>query len=168
MTVSLSGCFDSAPDKVELSNIRPAHVVPKSSPTSFVSTFEQMCLQPLNSGSAFEPTLRNASYVPTRRANAHGYRAYIVDDRRPAVLIRERNDHRACAVMAIARTGQTQRVVNAVPRLFPNAKVASPSLVEGAENVWVEEGVRKRVIFTSRDQSTTRRAQYRLAVIETK
>lgn len=168
MTATVSACFGNSPDAVELSNIRESNIVPKSSPTSFVSTFEKMCLGPINSKSGFETTLRNASYVPTRPRNARGFRTYLVDDRRPAVVTQEQTTHRACAVLAVARTGQTQRVRNAVPRLFPNAKAASPSKVKGAEQVWIEPDAPERLIYTSRDKKIPSGASYRLAIIEMK
>ncbi|MCL3881220.1 hypothetical protein [Marivita sp. GX14005] len=166
MTLALTGCLDTSPDAVELSNIRPWNVIPRSSPTAFVKTFDRLCVKPLVAKQPFETTLRNASYVPTGKRDRRGFRTFVVDDRRPAVLVQERRASRGCGVIAVARTGQTQRVRNAIPQLFPNARPANPSLVAGAEQVWVETSP-TRVIFTSRDASIPSGANYRLAVIET-
>lgn len=166
--LALSGCLDNSPDAVELSNMRPWYKIPLSSPTAFVGSFARYCVAPLDSGEPFDSVLRKASFVPVSKESRTGSRIYLVDDTRPAVLVNDKPGARSCGVVAMARAGQTQRVADAVPRLFPDARPADPALVPGAERVWVETGARTRVIFTSRDANKPRWSEYRLAVTETR
>ena len=133
--LTLTGCVDNSADAVELSNMRPWKKVPLASPAAFTGSFARYCAAPLESGESFATVLRQASFVPVSKESGSGSRVWLMDDTRPAVLVNEGPKGRSCGVVALARSGQTQRVEAAIPRLFPEARAADPALAPGAERV---------------------------------
>lgn len=165
--MALSGCLASTADEVELSNMRLWNAIPKSTANQFVTAFADLCAAPIKSGAAFEATLRAADYVPTGRPDARGTQVFLVDDRRPAIMVRDTTGVRACGVAARARTGQRQRVNDDISTIFPGAREVPADRVEGAEQVWLDTRAPGRVIFTSRDTGGLTGGGYRLSVIDT-
>ncbi len=115
-------------DTAELRNMWRANLVPKSSPALMVSAFDRFCAQ----GPRDDATLRAAGYVPLPERSP-GARAYVIDDRRPAVAVSER----MCVVQAESRTGQTARFQNYVTATYPGARPIDPApLGRNIEQAW--------------------------------
>ncbi|MEM8774818.1 MAG: hypothetical protein AAGF53_07270 [Pseudomonadota bacterium] len=144
--VLLLGCTGSADsDALELFNTFDGNVVPKSSPTAFVSAFDTFCVKGPESVEGVDKALREVSYVPTRTAN--GTLLYVVDDSRPAIAISEQS----CSVRALSRTGQTDRVKNYMAENFPEAKQLTPAAFgKDVEQVWEVGAPRPGAIVTTR------------------
>lgn len=117
-----------SPDTAELRNMWRSNLVPKSSPALMVSAFDRFCAQ----GPRDDATLRAAGYVPLPN-RAPGARAYVIDDRRPAVAVSDR----MCVVQAESRTGQTARFQNYVTATYPGARPIDPApLGKSIEQAW--------------------------------
>lgn len=131
--VVLTACSGAVTsDQAELSNIAPWHMVPKSSPAQLVSAFDTHCVNGPTSLSEADKTLRKAGYV-SLPARQRGVRAYMVDDKRPAVA----RSARMCMVQAEARTGQTDRVNRYVKRKLRGAQPIDPApLGRSIEQAW--------------------------------
>lgn len=135
MLLALPACL-STPAEHELANAAFRNVVPKSSPAALVATFRRFCGEdrPVVETAAM---LRAGDYVETE-SGRDAMRRFVVDDRRPAVLLEERAAHRSCGVGAASRTGQAERVARFVPTEFPDAVPADPATFgEGIERAWV-------------------------------
>lgn len=145
-TACFIGCTKAAsPDALELFNTFDGNVVPKSSATAFVSAFDTFCVNAPDSIDDVDKALRDVSYVPTSTRN--GTRLYIVDDSRPAIAISERS----CAVRALSRTGQTDRVKRYMAETFPDAKPLTPAAFgKDVEQVWKVGEPRPGAIVTTR------------------
>ena len=167
-----SGCTlpDASPEEIELANMRPSNVIPKSSPGQFVSAFEQFCTDLLDRPDRRDTVLRAADYVPTTGRPRNGARLYVVDDRRPAVAVIADPRSIGCAVMAEPRTGQTDEVRRWVAREFPAATARTSSEVDigrTGEDAWTfpTGNGRTGLIFTMRDGPFEPDPRYILSVV---
>lgn len=148
LTVLVAGCVgpDLGPDAAELANIREDHIVPKSSASAFVKAFDKFCVTGPAAPAAKEALLRDAGYVPLR-APMNGARAFVSDDRRPAVAFSDRS----CMVYARSRTGQTNRVNRYVRDTFPRAVALDPAAAgRSFEQVWQVSDNPAALVGTSR------------------
>ncbi|WP_323035495.1 hypothetical protein [Pararhodobacter sp.] len=107
-------------EQYEYANLRPSNIVPKSSPAALVTAFERFCLDGGRDVSLVSQRLRRADYVAAPRDADSEVMAFVVDDRRPMVLLSR--DGRYCAVAAESRTGQTARITAMLARRFPGAR----------------------------------------------
>ena len=157
LSVPLSGCMaDLSADDYELRNMNPDNIVPKSSPKAFVAAFESFCLEPQSRASA-RAKLRASDYVPAPR-KLGAMEVWVVDDRRPAVLLNDTD----CAVLAESRTGQTGRVNALVGDRFPEATPVTDSRFE---SLWQVDGAdRRTLIFTRRIQPNQPQSQFMLGI----
>ncbi len=120
-------------DQAELRNIRPSNRIPKSSPAQFIKAFDQFCISGPRDRQRRETLLRDANYVPTKRWRAGEPQVFLVDDRRPAIVLSET----ICSARALSRTGQTERVRDFVKAEFPNARALRPApFGKDVEQVW--------------------------------
>lgn len=120
------------PDQAELSNIKRSHLVPKSSPAQMIKAFDRFCVDGPSDLAQADAQLRAASYVPMP-ARDRGVRAYVVDDKRPAVA----RSARMCMVQVKARTGQTDKVQRYMRKTFVEAQPIDPApLGRGIEQAW--------------------------------
>jgi hypothetical protein len=115
------------PEVLELANMRFSNVVPKSSPAALVQTFERFCLGPQRSVAEVKAALRAADFVEVPSVQPNGVTSFVVDDRRPMVLLGD--DGQLCAVGAQSRTGQTARIQSMINRRFPQAQALNPATV---------------------------------------
>lgn len=159
--LALTGCSDAAQpqaDRLELATIPHWKEVPKSSPSQFVRTFERFCANRSAGMAAMDATLRKAGYVPKVAASARRPAIYVVDDRRPAVVVGER----ICGVRAVSRTGQTERMNRYVAAAFPEARpVGTQGFSTDVEQVWQIEG---GMIATTRNDWVGNRSAYTVAL----
>lgn len=141
-----------SPDEYELRNMKPANIVPKSSPKALVAAFERFCL---DAGSRAETraALRAGDYVPVPD-KVGAMQVWLVDDQRPAVLLNDTD----CVVMAQSRTGQTERVKRMVASRFPQAMPVTGSRFE---NLWSEG---RSLIFTRRVTPDAAPSQFMLGI----
>lgn len=148
----LSACTSNVPaDSYELANIEAGNIIPKSSPTAFVTAFETFCLPGVDDPAALPGHLRAADYVEFPEQGERPFRMFVVDDRRPAVAIAVTADGVFCGVTAESRTGQTTRVQASVAENFPAAMPVDPATVSRkAEQVWSVGGASPMTIFTLR------------------
>ncbi|MDP4033006.1 MAG: hypothetical protein Q8P60_09200 [Pseudorhodobacter sp.] len=138
-----------APEVYELANMRPGNVVPKSSPTALVGAFTKYCLNGSHDPANVATRLRSVDYVVVPQVGATGISAYVVDDRRPMVMVS--NDGRTCAVGAKSRTGQTARIQNMIAQRFPAATAIDPAHVSpNTELALQAPGADGGVIFLQR------------------
>lgn len=146
-----------APELFELANIRPSNVVPKSSPSTLVKTFESFCLDGSHDPARVAARLRSASFVEVPKelpgwpslAQQTNVTAFVVDDTRPMVMISA--DGRTCAVAAESRTGQTARIQEMISERFPSAQpLESQTLSPGMEIAVSVTGAAAGVIFVKR------------------
>lgn len=157
----LAACTtDATPDRLEIANMYPWNVVPKSSPSALVRSFERFCLDGPGSAAALDAPLRRAGYVPLP-AQAGRPRTYLVDDRRPDVLVSDSG----CMVAAESRTGQTERARRAVAERFPAARPVAPQRVgRNVEDAWLLPAPDGRVVFTLRQIEGSARSRYGLGM----
>ncbi|WP_299968269.1 hypothetical protein [uncultured Roseobacter sp.] len=130
----LAGCAGQnvSADRAELENMWRGFLAPKSTPKQMVTAFDDFCI----SGPRDEAGLRAAGYVPLPQRVA-GARAWVVDDRRPAVALSDR----MCVVHAKARTGQTAAFAGYVAETFPTAVATDPApFGKDIEAVWQVPG----------------------------
>lgn len=133
-------------DQAELANIAQFHMVPKSSPRQLVSAFDRYCARGPVGVVAADAQLRKAGYVPLP-VRHKGTKAYVVDDRRPAVA----RSARMCMVQAKARTGQTDRFQRYMKKNFPKAVAVDPApLGRGIDRAWNVPGNPGFLIATQR------------------
>lgn len=131
----LAACSSSAlgPDRAELANLSKWNAVPKSTPSAFVQTFDQVCVKTAPSLADLDASLRQANYVPADKSAASGTVLYLVDDRRPAIAVSDT----MCLAQALSRTGQAERVREYVAQNFPNAQQMNPkSFKTEIEHAW--------------------------------
>ncbi|MBZ0123214.1 MAG: hypothetical protein K8F31_04950, partial [Roseovarius sp.] len=143
----LAACSNAAPppDRLELATIPRWREVPKSTPAQLVGAFDRFCTDRTPGMAAQDARLRAAGYIPKVRASAGRPALYVVDDRRPAVAVSDR----ICAVRAVARTGQRERVDRYVAATFPAARpLARDGLSRDVEQAWTIEG---GIIATTRN-----------------
>ncbi|MGA1684583.1 MAG: hypothetical protein ACO38S_08740 [Gemmobacter sp.] len=162
----LAGCAPGAgqgPEAIELANIAEPNIVPKSSPAQFARAFERFCLD--TPAEARAETLRAADYVPFAPVRASSrVRTFVVDDRRPAVMLAGEGD---CAVAAEARTGQSARVARLVAARFPAARPVEPArLGPNVEAAWLSRSGGP-VILTLRQLRPGHPSRYTLALVQT-
>lgn len=133
----LAGCAGGGaggPEGFELANIAESNIVPKSSPAQFVGAFARFCL---DTAEADRPAaLRGADYVPFAPVRAASrVRTFVVDDRRPAVMLWGGGN---CAVAAEARTGQSARTARLIAERFPAARPVDPARIgPSIEAAWL-------------------------------
>ena len=136
----LAACSASpaySPDAYELGNLDPANQIPKSSPAQLADTFKRVCLDGPADFVAAEAALRGAGFVPYPTRG--DYVTFVSDDRRPAILISRRGE--GCAVAALSRTGQAERLSALVAQSFPDAVTLDPtSLGRDLERAWKVKG----------------------------
>lgn len=147
--LALGGCASAAgtPERLELANMNPGNVVPKSSPAQLVAAFERFCLD--TDAAAAPAALRRSDYVEVPRRTGGMVRSFVVDDRRPAVMLSDAG--RACAVAAASRTGQTERLRGMITRRFPGATPVDPARIGAqTEQAWVVPGARGGIVFVQR------------------
>ncbi|MBW4709686.1 hypothetical protein KX928_18010 [Roseobacter sp. YSTF-M11] len=143
-----------SPDTAELRNMWRANLVPKSSPAVMVSAFDRFCAI----GPRDDATLRAAGYVPLPQ-EVPGARAYVIDDRRPAVAVSDS----MCVVQAESRTGQTARFRNYIAATYPDARPVDPEpLGRNIEQAWSVASDPPTLIATERTESF---GWYRYALI---
>ena len=138
-------------EEFEVANMRATNFVPKSSPGSFVSTFERHCLDRLTDPGTIERSLLAADYVRAPSRWTGGREIYVVDDLRPSVMINRSAEGIFCAVMASSRTGQTARARRMVASRFPEAVPLAPA--HGMEAAW-RVGPRGRTLVFLERQGT--------------
>ena len=129
-------------DTLELATMRDSNIIPKSSPGQLRRVFDRFCVKGTGNPDALDTQLRAASYVPMRRgqtAAARTSRLYVVDDRRPAVIVSDR----ICGVRAISRTGQTEEINSYITNAFPKARpMATDRLNRDVEQAWqIDDGI---------------------------
>ena len=119
-----------SPDAAEFANAWRSNLVPKSSPSALIGAFDRFCVsRPSN----VDATLRRAGYVPVPGSKRGDARAYIVDDRRPAVAVGDQ----ICMVEAKSRTGQTDRMQGYMRERFPDTRPLSvKSFGMNIEQAW--------------------------------
>ena len=134
----LSACAGPwSAEEFEVANMRPSNLVPKSSPASFAGTFERHCLDRLDAPETIGPSLLAADYILAPGARRAGHELYVVDDRRPSVMVAPTPAGTFCGVIVSSRTGQTARARGLVARRFPGASPLDASALEpGTEAAW--------------------------------
>jgi hypothetical protein len=159
----LAACSDipfDAPSRIELANIKPANVVPKSSPEQLIDAFDDVCFA--DSVSDAEAKLRAAGYVPATRVASSTMTLYYVDDERPAVGLRAAVGGFDCAVHAETRTGQTNAVDDYVARKFPKAELRDNP---HTERYWLAPYTKGGILFTSREGRPWRPETYIVGIL---
>lgn len=140
-------------DFYELTNIRTRNVLPASPPAAFVDTFRTYCAETFMEAGNDEniaTALRAANYVEGQ-GGLKGIRAFVVDDRRPAVMFKRVQGGLFCGVSAKARTGQTAHVQRYIQEAFPQARrVDAHSISASAEDVWLIAQHPLTLIYTQR------------------
>lgn len=127
LAAGLSACGGPwSAEEFEIANMRSSNFVPKSSPGSLVATFERHCLDRLAEPMTIGPSLLAADYVRVPPSMARGGELYVVDDRRPSVMVERTPGRTSCAVAVSSRTGQTARARRMVERRFPGAVPLPP------------------------------------------
>ncbi|GFE48831.1 hypothetical protein So717_05840 [Roseobacter cerasinus] len=156
MLLTLSACTAQgvSSDTAELRNMWRSNLVPKSTPYQMVRTFDRVC----TNGPRDDATLRSAGYVPLTE-RAPGARAYVIDNRYPAVAVSDR----MCLVLAESRTGQTANFNDYVAKTFPRARAIDPKpLGRDIEQAWQVPTTPPAIIATERTVSV---GWYRYALI---
>jgi hypothetical protein len=139
----------STPELIELSNIKPANIVPKSSPAQLVSAFRRFCLA--NNLAEAEQALRKTDYIRKPRRGRTGVASYVVDSRSPAVMLSGTAERFSCVVLSEARTGQTARIEDFVAARFPKAVKTDPARVgPRTERAWLAAGNTGGIVYTRR------------------
>lgn len=122
---------EPGPETIELRAMPPALAVPATAPAALVASFESLCLDGPRAPDALAQRLRATDYVEAPQRGAGGMRSFVVEDRRPMVMLSA--DGTACAVAARARSGQRARIDAMMARRFPDAPAVT---VAGAEIAW--------------------------------
>lgn len=149
----------TVPDRYELANIAEGNVIPQSTPASMMRVFRDICVAGVgDTPEATTARLRSAGYVEVPGRSA-GMRSFVVDDRRPLVMLSRDAGHSDCSVSAQSRTGQTQAVADMIARDFPSAR---PVDIPGSEQAWALGG--GRTIYTIRERAAVPPAYYILAI----
>ena len=152
------------PEIYELANIRPCYVVPKSSPATLVATFEKYCLDGSHDPARVAGALRAADFVAVPRAEQATVTSFVVDESRPLVMLSD--DGRACAVGAVARTGQFARIQSMIASRFPGAQPLDRSTAGVETELAVQvTGSNAGVIFVSRLAPTISNSRLILGIL---
>ena len=148
----LSACAGPrSAEEFEVANMHPANFVPKSSPASFVGTFERHCLDRMDAPKTIGPSLLAADYVRAPPRFTGGREIFVVDDRRPSVMLASTPTGTFCGVLASSRTGQTARARRLVAARFPEAvPVEAPALAPGMEAAWRVGSDGRTLVFLRR------------------
>ena len=159
----LAGCTPSppiTPESFELANIDPDNIVPKSSPAALVRAFSDFCVDQIGNLGALPDLLRSRDYVAVPKLRANGqFLFFVVDDKRPMVMLSEGAQSSTCAVAAESRTGQTNRVLSFVATEFPEARPIDPARIgPTAEAAWFI-GETTTIIFILREGTQSAPAQ---------
>ena len=167
LVLALAGCAGGLGDpatRAELGNIRLSNVVPKSSPKSMIAAFERYCLDTGGDAARAGAALRASDYVEVPERGSDGLRSWVVDDRRPAVMVGHGVQSGACAVAVSPRTGQTEAVQRLVADRLGGARGLSPDRVgRGVEQAWATaDGA---VVFTRRGRLPDTEPYYMLGVL---
>ncbi|WP_323042093.1 hypothetical protein [Gemmobacter sp.] len=130
--MTLGGCVAPGPEGLELANIRPSNIVPKTSPARLATMFADICLDGPADADTAAARLRAMDYVEVPARHPRAIRSFVVDDSRPAVMLGA--DGRSCALAAQSRTGQTERLRSLIAGRYPQATAFSAA---GIEQGWV-------------------------------
>jgi hypothetical protein len=167
----LAACTPSppiSPEFFELANIDPDNIVPKSSPTVLVRAFSDFCVDQIDTLGGVPALLRARDYVAVPEIRPNGARLYVVDDRRPMVMLSDGAESRTCAVAAESRTGQTSRVLSFVATEFPEARPIDPAGIgPTAEAAWFL-GEKSTIIFILREGAPSSPAQIVVGLTRTR
>jgi hypothetical protein len=162
---ALAGCStvvgDGGPAEVELANIRPSNIIPKTKPSQLISTFERVCMAKTIEAARAE--LRDLDYVKARpsRGNA-AVESYYSDNRRPAVGMQPAAGGFDCVMTVEARTGQTNAVDDYVAGTFPVRQAQSR---DGFERFWLAPGANGGILFTQRKGRPLRPERFTFGVM---
>ena len=138
----------AGPGAIELANIRPWNIVPKSSPRQLITAFRRYCLA--DTQTQARAALRSSDYVKTRNRGG-GIETYVVDDRKPAVMLTRNAGGSGCAVVAAARTGQNNRFADFVVAEFPKVVPVDPRRISArTENAWLAAGPSGGILYVQR------------------
>jgi len=152
--VAMSSCGPATPVEptvFELANINPANIVPKTSPAALVRAFDAFCVDRIDAPDSIPKALIAADYVAVPGAGGARPAVFVVDDRRPLVMLTRGPATDGCAVAAEPRTGQSQRVQTYVATRFPDAVQVDPARVgPTAEAAWYLRD-RQATIFVLRE-----------------
>ncbi|MEM9138443.1 MAG: hypothetical protein AAGB15_01310 [Pseudomonadota bacterium] len=134
----------------ELASIRQSNLVPKSNARTVVRAFNNHCLGNLGQPAVIPGRLRDVAYVEAETQEK--MRVFVVDDRRPLVMFRERENGLHCVTAARARTGQADRIDGFVASTYPKAKAMRPADLDvDAERVWAIANNPLTMIYTKRE-----------------
>lgn len=149
LALAACGSGPESAEEVELSNIRPGNIIPRSSPKQLVDTFKRVCMAP--SLAAAQEALRGLDYAKARSRGAA--ETYFVDNNRPAVALQPSAGGFDCLVQAQARTGQASAVEDFMAKTFPQA---TPRSQDGFERFWITPYANGGNIFTQRSGTRPR------------
>ena len=157
LLAACDGAGGQAPDAYELGNLNPLNAVPKSSPSRLVATFAKACLDGPQTAVGAEAALRDDGFVPLPQRR-NGVTVFVSDDLRPAVMVTPAAQ--SCAVVAEARTGQTDAIRDMVARRFPGAApISAPG--KGLEQAWKTP---QGIVFLRRSGSPKYRSRLMLGI----
>lgn len=143
-------------DRLELATIPRWKEVPRSTPATFVRTFNSFCVEGPGDMQARDAVLRSSGYVPKTRPKPGAARAWVVDDLRPAIV----SGGRICGARARARTGQTDAVQGYIAETFPQARALDTGQFgPEVEQAWQVEG---GVLATTRSDWVGNASSYTL------
>lgn len=151
---AISSCGPATPVDptiFELANIHPANIVPKTSPAALIKAFDEFCVERIDAPDTIPAALIAVDYVAVPGPGGGRPDVFVVDDRRPLVMLMPGPDTDGCAVAAEPRTGQSQRVRTYMATRFPEAVPVDPARVgPTAEAAWHLRD-RQAVIFVLRE-----------------
>lgn len=157
MTLCACDTDGVSPDAAELANIGNRNVVPKSTPAAFVSAFNQFCVTGERDVQSREMRLRRAGYVSAISRPDNGIELFLVDDRRPAVVLSDT----MCLVQAVSRTGQTERARRYIADTFPDARrLDTDQFEKEVEDAW--RVASDAIVTTLRTKEPTPTSRYAL------
>lgn len=162
---ALAGCStgvgNASSDEIELANIAPAYIVPKSTPKQLVGTFEQVCMAGTLEDARL--ALRALDYAMARASKSgEGVESYFSDNRRPAVGLQAAAGGFNCVMTVRARTGQANAVDDYVAATFPTRKAQTR---DAFERFWLAPGTRGGILFTQRMGRPARPETYSFGVM---
>lgn len=155
-TCVLAGCDVPAaiPNRAELLNFRPSHIVPKTSPTAFVTAFRRYCLA--GDSATAQGRLRADDYIPTRAFGRDD--VYVVDDRKPMVMITDDG----CAIRAASRAGQTNAVADFLATQAAEPVDPARTGAPGAESAWLLSDPAPALVLQTRTRLSARESHLSL------
>jgi len=105
--LTAGGCVATTSDEIELRNVDWWKVIPKSSPSQLVNAFDRYCFAA--DGSTAHARLIDDDYVQVpKRGEINNY---VVDSKKPLVMLSGSGSAYGCAVAAEARTGQRNKMI---------------------------------------------------------